>query len=178
MVRRCRETTHFAYSRYGGRGITVCDRWASFDNFFADMGAKPEGRSLDRINNNGNYEPTNCRWATKYEQDNNRRSNRLFTVNGVTRTIAEWSRHTGIKAGRLYDRVLTNGWSMERAITEPVDKARGIRHSRAKLTENTVIAIRNDRAAGLSLPRLSAKYGVSVTAAWNVCRRHSWAHVP
>lgn len=73
MIQRCTNSNSTGYINYGGRGITICERWLDFRNFYKDMGDKPENRSLDRINNDGNYEPSNCRWATPYEQTNNRR---------------------------------------------------------------------------------------------------------
>ena len=83
MKRRCLSRSHSSYKNYGGRGIMVCARWMKFENFYADMGKKPNGMSLDRIDNNGHYNPSNCRWATKKENDQNRRICYRWTVNGV-----------------------------------------------------------------------------------------------
>jgi hypothetical protein len=98
MHDRCRNENAENYKDYGGRGITVCDRWNDFENFLADMGPKPSPEhELDRYpDNNGNYEPSNCRWATPIEQANNRRTNHLLTINERTQTIAEWAREASI----------------------------------------------------------------------------------
>lgn len=95
MLRRCDLPTVRAYPRYGGRGIAVCERWKKFQNFYADMGERPEGKSLERINNDGGYSPDNCRWATQKEQARNRRSSSAITFLGKTLTIAEWAERLG-----------------------------------------------------------------------------------
>ena len=90
MISRCTYPKHRGFYRYGGRGITVCERWRSFENFYADMGDRPAGKSLDRINVNGNYEPSNCRWATKREQSRNTSKTKMYTYNGKTMCISDW----------------------------------------------------------------------------------------
>jgi len=95
MIERCRNPNNKAYPNYGGRGITVCKRWLKFENFLTDMGEHPVGLSIDRINNNGNYEPSNCRWATRSEQMINSRNAKLVTWNGVTKTIKGWAQYLG-----------------------------------------------------------------------------------
>lgn len=103
MINRCTNKNGEDYHNYGGRGITVCDRWMnSFENFLADMGEKPSKKmSIDRINNDGPYSPDNCRWATNKEQSLNKRTNALLTIKGVTKTQTEWAYYTGINQSKI-----------------------------------------------------------------------------
>lgn len=116
MLGRCLNPRNEAYDRYGGRGITVCERWHSFEKFYADMGPKPPGLTIDRINNNGNYEPGNCRWATYRQQARNTRANKLVTCDGITDCVAGWADRTGLPA-RLIAKRLAAGWTPVRALT-------------------------------------------------------------
>ena len=119
MVARCTNPKWHRYDRYGGRGISVCAKWRIFEAFLADMGIKPRGFTLERMDNDGNYEPGNCLWATRKTQARNRRGNRLLTLNGVSRSLAEWSDVTGVNYNTLKSR-LKYGWSIERVLTVPV----------------------------------------------------------
>lgn len=117
MLQRCRNKNSYMYRHYGGRGISVCQRWLTFSNFFADMGQPPTTQhTLDRINNDGNYEPSNCRWATRKEQSNNTRYNVRLEFMGKIRTITEWANELGIKQNTINYR-LRRGWTVERALT-------------------------------------------------------------
>jgi hypothetical protein len=110
MIQRCSNPKHPAYPRYGGRGITVCDRWASFENFLADMGVKPSDYpTLGREDNNGNYEPTNCRWENREQQANNKSNNKYFDHDGKSLTIPQWSRQLGVSVRALYYRLDRHG---------------------------------------------------------------------
>lgn len=119
MLQRCRNSNGPAYKRYGGRGIFVCNEWVLFENFLADMGQRPSNDyTLERINNDGPYAPENCRWATYKEQANNRRSNRILTFNGYSKTIAEWGRELNVSERKIEQR-LDRGWSVEEALMLP-----------------------------------------------------------
>lgn len=108
MLARCRNANFPDYDLYGGRGISVCERWLKFENFFSDMGKKPEGKtSIDRIDVNGDYEPNNCRWASQKEQMNNVRKNRHVAIGGVVMTIADAARYLGMPYGKTMWRVTT-----------------------------------------------------------------------
>lgn len=119
---RCYNTKLVNFSEYGGRGIKVCDRWLeSFENFFLDMGSRPTPQhSIDRIDTNGNYEPTNCRWATRERQQRNRRDTKLFTFNGETLSLPDWAEKLGKSLHALRNR-LRNGWSVEKTLSQPVE---------------------------------------------------------
>lgn len=123
MIRRCSDPLDPAFMRYGGRNITVCMRWRkSFHAFAEDVGERPSPRhSIDRIDNNGNYEPGNVRWATRKEQQRNRKGNHLVNANGITRSVAEWSEALGVSWATVAER-LKHGWSPERAVTQARQK--------------------------------------------------------
>lgn len=124
MKARCLSPRDKSYKDYGGRGITVCDEWKdSFETFYADMGECPEGHSLDRIDVNGNYEPSNCRWATSIEQNRNRRNSHMITYEGETKTLIEWSESLGIRYHILSSRINRYRWSIERAFTQLVRRS-------------------------------------------------------
>lgn len=116
MKNRCYNPSNQAYGYYGGRGITVCERWRkSFLNFLMDMGNKPRGSTLERVNNNGDYSKCNCRWVDRKAQANNRRSNRAITFSGITKTLSQWASHVGIRKGTIRQRIIY-GWPLEIAL--------------------------------------------------------------
>lgn len=117
MVARCHNPKRPDYRYYGGRGIAVCDRWrGSFAAFVRDMGTRPDGMSLERIDNDGPYSPDNCRWATRDEQMQNTRHTRRLTLNGRTQGLNAWAKEIGINKESLRGR-LARGWSLEQALT-------------------------------------------------------------
>lgn len=123
MKTRCK-TKHKKSHLYGNKGVSVCKRWEKFEHFLEDMGLPPSDKhSIDRIDGNGNYEPSNCRWATAKQQANNMSSNKLLTFKGKTQTLANWSFELGIKSNTLAYRLL-RGWSIDRAFTQAVQKRR------------------------------------------------------
>lgn len=120
MKRRCYNPNCSDYNNYGGRGITVCQRWhSSYENFLSDMGRKPSPtHTLDRIDVNGPYSPENCRWALPAEQARNRRGGQMLTLNGETLPLGEWAQRQGVPYSKLYKRV-RRGWSDEDVLTVP-----------------------------------------------------------
>jgi hypothetical protein len=130
MHKRCYDINHPAYKNYGGRGIVVCERWnaktnkrgVGFLNFIEDIGRRPSpDLTLERIKTDLNYEPGNCRWATDEEQNNNRRNTIYVEIDGITLSVGQWARQTGIPYSILWNRFKT-GWNKQEAITTPVKR--------------------------------------------------------
>lgn len=122
MTQRCTNPNNNTYQHYGGRGITICQRWKNFPNFLEDMGEPPtKDHSIDRIDNNGHYYPYNCRWATKQEQARNRRNNHLATHDGKTQCLSSWSEKVNINIQTLLDRI-RRGWSTTKTLMTPIRK--------------------------------------------------------
>lgn len=119
MLDRCRNPKSKDFADYGGRGITVCERWSDPVNFAADMGERPKGFTIDRIDNSRGYSPDNCRWASKIEQARNKRSNRMVDIDGKELTLSAIWQSAGIKESTFYNR-LKQGMSVEEATTKPV----------------------------------------------------------
>lgn len=125
MIQRCTNPNNKFYKNYGGRGITVCERWKKFKNFEKDMGERPSGYTLERKDNDGNYEPKNCRWATRLEQASNKR-NCIYVLNdrGSRITIAEYCRRHKLPYRPIIKRIQDRGWPIEIALSLPIGKRR------------------------------------------------------
>lgn len=162
MKRRCYNPEEKFYKDYGGRGIKVCDEWmdkkeghSNFQKWAVENGWE-EGRSIDRIDVNGNYEPNNCRWATPEEQANNRRNNNYVTINGVTKTTSEWARQIGISQNAFTGRI-NSGWTGEELLKP---KFKPLKMSKAEMAKE-IRAWRNAEEQGL-LVRLPVATGTNV----------------
>ena len=116
MMSRCTDINAINFKHYGGRGVSVCDEWRNFDAFYRDMGERPQGKSIERLNNNKNYSNDNCIWASRYTQSHNKRNNRDITFNGVTMHLSQWAESLNMTTSTLWKR-LNRGWSVERALT-------------------------------------------------------------
>jgi hypothetical protein len=165
MLNRCRNPNVVEYKYYGGRGVKVCERWLTFDNFLADMGdvsGRIVGKTLERINNDGDYEPRNVRWASYHDQSRNRSNNRLLSFKGKTKILADWANDLGVTPGALIYRLDYKGWSIEEALTTPKPE-----RPNAKLNMRKARAIRA-LYPGLSMDKIAAKYGVSKKTVLNI----------
>lgn len=124
MIARCTQPTAAGFDRYRDLGVTLCDRWRVFDNFLADMGERPRGHTIERVNNALGYMPGNCRWATKREQGNNRRTNVRIVYDGREFTLAELARHVGINYDLLRSRLKRPNWTVKEAVEAPLERGR------------------------------------------------------
>ena len=124
MRQRCNNPRHHAFKNYGGRGIKICGRWGTFENFLTDMGPRPPGHTLERKDNNGDYCPENCIWIPRTEQSKNRRICKFYTLNGKTQSLPRWSQELQVPLHVLKARIINYRWDPERALTTPVGELR------------------------------------------------------
>lgn len=174
MRDRCNNPKNNNFHNYGGRGITVCKRWNdSFEAFLEDMGRKPDGLSIDRQDNNGNYEPGNCRWATQKQQMRNTRANVVYEYQGVELCISELAERVGL-APQVIAKRLDSGWSLERATSTPLGElvrpepftriqvaVRQLQKHRAKLEASGLTADQIANRAFAPTPQHAEMRGVS-----------------
>ena len=165
MKARCTNPKATGYDRYGGAGIMVCKRWLeSFENFLEDMGARPEGKTLERVDGTKGYTRGNCRWATKSEQCNNRRGNVKLTYGGVTMGVFQWARKLGIKPATLKNR-LRIGWSAEKALTTPI--------AEKNLCDPSVVVLMRRR--GTPVKQIAQFFGVCASTIMNILNKEKEA---
>jgi hypothetical protein len=127
MHHRCSFPHHASWKYYGAKGIRVCDRWKSFAAFCEDMGERPAGRTLDRIDRARDYSPENCRWATLQQQNSNKSDTRLLTLDGKSMPLAAWAREYGLSKELLHNRVFKQGLPVEIAVTLPRNRRNTMR---------------------------------------------------
>lgn len=172
MLARCFNPRLRAWRHYGGRGIVVCERWRElFENFLADMGPRPSPKhSIDRIDNDGDYGPGNCRWATRNEQARNVSRNRLVAHNGETKTVAEWFElHGNGLPRRTFETRIARGLSVDQA-----SSARGLYRGAAELSDDDVRAIRRRARSGEIYRTIAEAFGVTLYAARRAAVGETW----
>lgn len=195
IKQRCKNPRNKSYANYGGRGITLCERWETLENFIADVGDRPKGMTLERIDNNKGYEPGNCRWASRQEQAENQRRTVVLTFNGETRTVTQWSKITGISSRTIRKRLSNLGYTVEQTLTKPSvfglraagktykptsEKAKqnipkGETSHWAKLSSKQVKDMRELHNSGkYTLKQLGEIFGVSSSSASFVVRRKTY----
>lgn len=178
MRSRCSNPKNPNYRDYGAVGITVCARWGDFRAFLLDMGPRPKGTSIDRIDGTKGYSPDNCRWATLKEQARNKSTTVRYTVGCESLTVPELEEVTGIKDGTIRDR-LARGWCLEKAITKPSPgrNQKGESHPHAILTDDKVRDIVILRGKGMSEPKIAASLGIHRWNVNHVLSGRLWRHI-
>jgi hypothetical protein len=152
MLQRCENPNAQVWENYGARGISVCAEWHKFERFFADMGDRPKGYSLERVDNDGNYCKENCEWVKVKRQANNTRRNRILEFNGEKRTLAGWAEWAGLTWYTLRARLDVYGWSLERALTTPPTQPRLY-----KFKGKSKTLLEWSRVTGIDLETLSSR---------------------
>lgn len=153
MMQRCYKTYAQQFPNYGAKHIQVCPRWHVFENFFLDMGPKPAGLTIERRDNNGNYEPSNCYWATTAEQNRNKGDTQKITFRGKTQSIAEWAREIGVGVITLRARIVRYGMPVEKALMMPL----GLNKRLLTLGDKTQSVADWAKEAGIKRPTLSRR---------------------
>ena len=179
MKARCLNANKDSYHRYGGRGISVCDRWLSFENFLEDMGERPEDMSIERLDNDGNYEPSNCKWVTNHEQSRNKANNRWLEYQGERLILTDWSEKTGLSKQVIHRR-LKAGWSVADTLAVKVNGRRGKKgseNSMAKLTEETVGQIKKLLLGSVPSKEIAKMYKLGESTISGIKHGHRWSHV-
>jgi hypothetical protein len=182
MKNRCNNKNHKRYADYGGRGIKVCDEWNSYENFVRDMGLKPDGLVLDRVDNSGNYVPVNCRWATYHDSNKNTRRNTYYTYEGKTQTIEEWAEKYDMPRSTLSSRIHSYRWPIGIALETPVgcvenmpidpDKAKFVPSLNKEIADK-IRKLYCDE--GHSQVELSRWFDVSPTTIWRIVNNLSYS---
>lgn len=167
MLDRCENPSNTSWKNYGQRGIKVCERWRNFVNFCADIGEKPDGLTLERIDNDGDYCPENCRWASRKEQADNTRRNWLFTFQGETLNLKQWCKRLCVPYDRTKQRLYL-GWSFEDAVSIPVSIP-----SERKHTPETIQKM-SDAHRGIPSPMLGKKHTPETIQKISDARREAW----
>jgi hypothetical protein len=186
---KCRD-----YKFYGGRGITICQRWLdSFDNLLADMGLRPEGMTLERVENDGPYSKANCIWATRKCQAANQRTNRLLTYKGETMSVSAWAERLGIDVRTLHARIHKLGYSVEEAFSKPVKPGgllpgkaykkrrppdmsnvpRGLDHPSTRFTQEQLAELRSSYAEGESFSSIARRFNTTCTTVSSAVMRRA-----
>jgi hypothetical protein len=173
MHNRCYNKSQASYVNYGGRGIAVDACWhgsEGFKRFLSDMGPCPEGGTIERINNDGNYGPSNCRWATRAEQSRNRRNNRFLTANGQTKTLKDWANQLGCNSAAILYR-LKKGMPEQEAVTMPIPE-----RPNSKLEAKDALFVRKNYPT-MTAQALATKLGVSKKTVLNIIHGKTFADV-
>lgn len=185
IKQRCLNPEAPSWADYGGRGITVCERWLEFPNFLADMGVRPSPKhSIDRFpDNDGNYQPGNCRWATWQEQARNRRTTRLVEFRGESKPLKDWCELLGLDYETTIQRIVRQQWSIQDALTLGTGTRHGwnspsiARRRRPKNNRDQVRRIRALAASGVEQREIAALFGIGQATVSQIVRRETWKDV-